>query len=280
MKTLYVTDLDGTLLDADARISPATSRLISELTEAGALISVATARTPATVEPLLDGTLTGPDLVVMTGAALWNRTSRRYDDLRLLAENDVRTIVDTTERHGLHLFGYDVRPDGFIEVYHPAPSLTDVEERFVSLRRNLQLKHFNLGTPLPESDYASTALFFGMGTYEGIRTLATALQATTGCYVSYYKDIYLDDVWLIEIFAGGVSKAGGIERLRRRTGADRVVTFGDNLNDIPMLRAADLGVAVGNALPETKATAGIVIGPNTADSVARFIADDFARSES
>ncbi|MCM1037347.1 MAG: HAD hydrolase family protein [Bacteroides sp.] len=277
MKTLYVTDLDGTLLGADAVVSPATSRLLTELTEAGALISVATARTPATVEPLLRDTLTGSDLVVMTGAALWNRLSRRYDDLRLLAAGDVSTVVDTMTTHSLHLFAYDVRPDGFIEVYHPAPSLTEAEERFVALRRNLQLKHFNLGAPLPEADYASTVLFFGMGPYERITALAEALRRTTGCYVSYYKDIYLDDVWLIEIFAGGVSKAEGIARLRRLTGAERVVTFGDNLNDIPMLRAADLGVAVGNALPETKAAASVVIGPNTADAVARFIADDFAR---
>ncbi len=277
MKTLYVTDLDGTLLDADATVSPATSRLLTELTGAGALISVATARTPATVEPLLRDTLTGSDLVVMTGAALWNRISRRYDDLRLLAACDVSTVVDTMAAHGLHLFAYDVRPDGFIEVYHPAPSLSEAEERFVALRRNLQLKHFNLGAPLPEADYGSTVLFFGMGSYERITALAGALRRTTGCYVSYYKDIYLDDVWLIEIFAGGVSKAEGIARLRRLTGAERVVTFGDNLNDIPMLRAADLGVAVGNALPETKAAASVVIGPNTADAVARFIADDFAR---
>jgi len=277
MKTLYVTDLDGTLLDSQARISPATARIISGLTQSGALISVATARTPATVEPLLTDTRTGTDIVVMTGAALWNRQTHRYDDLQLLSEINVGTVVDAMTRHGLNLFAYSVRPDGFLEVYHQGRALTDAEQCFVSLRRNLTLKHFNLATPLPRGDYGSTVLFFGMGGYDGITALAADLRRLTDCYVSYYKDIYLDDVWLIEIFAGGVSKAKGIDRLRRLTGAERVVTFGDNLNDIPMLREADLGVAVGNALPETKAAADLVIGPNTSDAVARFIADDFAR---
>ena len=53
------------------------------------------------------------------------------------------------------------------------------------------------------------------------------------------------------------------------------MVFGDNLNDLPMMRVADLAVAVENALPQTKAEAHKVIGPNTADSVARFIHEDF-----
>ena len=42
-----------------------------------------------------------------------------------------------------------------------------------------------------------------------------------------------------------------------------------------MLRSADVAVAVENALPEVKAIADVVIGPNTDDSVARFIQQDF-----
>ena len=45
-----------------------------------------------------------------------------------------------------------------------------------------------------------------------------------------------------------------------------------------MLAAADLAVAVENALPQVRQAADIVIGPNTADSVARFILSDFESS--
>lgn len=62
--------------------------------------------------------------------------------------------------------------------------------------------------------------------------------------------------------------------MKEKTGADRVVAFGDNLNDIPMLQAADVAVAVENALPEVKEIADIVIGPNTDDAVAEFISGD------
>ena len=54
-KTLYVSDLDGTLLDNTSRVSPATSAMLNETIAGGALFTVATARTPATVQPLLQG---------------------------------------------------------------------------------------------------------------------------------------------------------------------------------------------------------------------------------
>ncbi len=57
-----------------------------------------------------------------------------------------------------------------------------------------------------------------------------------------------------------------------------MVVFGDNLNDIAMLQAADYSVAVENAFPEVKAIASEVIGPNTAHSVAHWIEADLIQS--
>ena len=68
-----------------------------------------------------------------------------------------------------------------------------------------------------------------------------------------------------------------MKELAAQLGADRIVVFGDNLNDLSMLAVADVAVAVGNARPEVKDVADIVIGPNSADSVALFIEKDFTR---
>ena len=76
-----------------------------------------------------------------------------------------------------------------------------------------------------------------------------------------------------------MSKAHGVERLRQLTGAERVVVFGDNLNDIAMMQCADVAVAVDNALPQTKAVANIIIGSNNSDAVARYILEDFDKNQ-
>lgn len=56
--------------------------------------------------------------------------------------------------------------------------------------------------------------------------------------------------------------------LARQVGAERITAYGDNINDLPILNIADDAVAVENAVPEVKAVASRVIGPNTSDAVA------------
>ena len=78
MKHLFVSDMDGTLLGSDSRVSPVSADIISRLSRSGVPITVATARTPASVEVLLADTLISVPAIVMTGAALWDCASGRY----------------------------------------------------------------------------------------------------------------------------------------------------------------------------------------------------------
>ena len=52
---------------------------------------------------------------------------------------------------------------------------------------------------------------------------------------------------------------------------DRMVAFGDMPNDLPMLLAADHGVAMGNAHPQVLAAAAEITAPNTEDGLARVL---------
>ena len=69
-----------------------------------------------------------------------------------------------------------------------------------------------------------------------------------------------------------MSKAAAILRMKEHIGADRVIVYGDNLNDISMFEIADTAIAVDNALPAAKEAADAVIGLNTTDAVARSMA--------
>lgn len=271
-KTLYISDMDGTLLGTDSRISERSSRIISDLTAQGALITVATARTPATVVPLLAGTVTRPPAIVMTGCAAWDRCSACFSDTHFLPSADVEAALDICRRNGVHPFVYVMADDGAtLDVYHEAKRLNRAEESFYIERSHLKLKRFHLGTPAPERASDKSMLFYAMGEDESVRLAAEEFAKDTDCSVCCYPDIFNPSVMNLEIFPPGVTKAMAVKRLRQKFGATRLVVFGDNLNDLPMLAEADLAVAVGNALPEVKAAADIVIEPNYTDSVARFI---------
>ncbi len=98
--------MDGTLLGNDSLVSETSAGIISDLSREGALITVATARTPATVEPLLKNTYTSIPAIVMTGAAMWDRTNRRYIDVRALPSDSVTALLDSFGRHGISPFVY------------------------------------------------------------------------------------------------------------------------------------------------------------------------------
>lgn len=271
MKTLYVSDLDGTLLDSSARVTDRSAEIISGLSRRGVLITVATARTPATVSPLLADTFILPQAVVMTGAAMWDCSHQRLTDVKFIPGEDVRTVCAAMTVCGVTPFIYTVGQE-VIEVYHSAERLTDAERSFVDARLSLPLKRFYLATPVPDDCVGRAVLIFGIASAAEVTAAVKSIEGSTECSVSAYPDNYNPSRSLIEIFAPGVSKAEAVKRLAHRVGADRIVAFGDNLNDLPLLRAADVAVAVENALEEVKKEADVIIGPNYTDSVARYIA--------
>ena len=278
-RTLYVSDLDGTLLSTDSRISAQSAQIISELTDAGALITIATARTPATVVPLLAHTRMSPPAVVMTGCAYWMREEGHFRQPHFVPASDLEGALDFCAAHGVHPFVYVMASDmASLDVYHAATRLNKAEENFYLERSRLALKRFHLGTPKAARASEYTMLLYAMGDENRIRPAAEAFAATTECSVCCYPDVFNPRIWNFEVFPPGISKASALARLRQEMNADRLVVFGDSLNDLPMLAIADTAVAVANALPEVKAAADIVIDANYTDSVAKFIAEDIKAS--
>jgi hypothetical protein len=104
-----------------------------------------------------------------------------------------------------------------------------------------------------------------------------ALQRCVGAVTQlhHFENAPYSPGWFwITISGHTATKARGIEALRAAAGeVDRVVVFGDQLNDLSMFAAADHAVAVANAHPDVKAAADEVIGPNTSDAVVRWIED-------
>lgn len=269
MKHLFVTDMDGTLLNEHSKVSPVSAKVISDLSSQGALITVATARTPATVEPLLEDTYTSLPAIVMTGAAMWDRNNRSYVNTHPFDGDADHKLLAVMRSEGIEPFVYTFFDgDPLLHVFRNSP-LSDNDIRFMDERRVSGLKEFHIDRPKPEGGH--TMLLFAMGPRERIFAAADKIRALRICSVSAFTDIFGEDTGILELFAPGVSKASAVQTLKSQTGADRLIVYGDNLNDLPMMAVADESVAVANALPEVKAAATRVIGPNTADAVARDI---------
>ena len=274
-KTLFVSDLDGTLLGKDSRLSQASVEMLNRAIGSGALFSVATARTPSTVAILLKDIHANLPFIVMTGAAIWSPVTEKYADTVTMNPSTAQNVLDTIRAHKLPAFIYFLR-DGIIDIYHYGP-LSDIERKFIGERDDSPFKRFFIpesGTSLLPDPLEGVVLFYTMQPSARVEETYLDIRNIAGCNPIFYHDMYGQDTGIMEIFSKEASKANALRRLRDRTGAQRVVAFGDNLNDIPMLREADVAVAVENAVDEVKEVADIIIGPNTSDSVARFILED------
>ena len=94
-----------------------------------------------------------------------------------------------------------------------------------------------------------------------------------------YYDNILEDQGYLEIYPSGTSKANAIERLAREINVDEIVSFGDNLNDIPMFEISHRCYATDNAVDEVKLYATDIIDSNMDDGVARFLWNENKKEE-
>lgn len=273
-KTLYVTDLDGTLINSTLKaVSMNTVTMLNRAIAAGALFTVATARTPATAVSIMSEVKMNLPMIVLSGAAMWDNARRCYEHVQVIDEALVEQLCVLFARHGLNPFIYRLR-GGIIHVSHRG-AMHEAERSFVSQRRFTPYKVFHLDDPHYATAPGRAMLVFAMNDYARLEPLFTSVKTHTPCHVSLYHDNLDPAMGLLEIYAPLTTKAAAIARLAGALGVSRTVVFGDNLNDISMLQAATVGVAVANAFEPVKAAATRVIGECNDDAVARFILHDF-----
>ena len=86
------------------------------------------------------------------------------------------------------------------------------------------------------------------------------------------QDSFSDKKW-VEIFNKEVDKYNAIIEIAKKENIEPqdIISFGDGLNDIEMIRRCGVGVAMGNALPEVKENAKFVTLSNDEDGIKVFL---------
>ena len=271
-KTLYVSDLDGTLLNRNSEVTESSRIILNRLIENnGILFTVATARTPATVVRLMRGINSQLPYIVMTGAAMWKDglVNRCY-----MKPDRVTFLFDVCKRNGINPFVYTYNDtDGMLDVWH-AVDMNSYERDFMNQRTGTPYKRFVISDSLPVSVADHTMLFFAASGYSKVSAAYEEAKKIIPCSMTCYHDIFDPSTGFFEVMAEGVSKAAAVKRLAEEVGAKRVVVFGDSPNDLSMRSVTDLFVAPENASKEVLDVADCIADNNSNDCVARWIQAD------
>ncbi len=268
-RTLYITDLDGTLLQNDQSLSDNTIRTFNRLISRGMLLSVATAR--GTIGTQLIGLSRihfRTPLIMLGGVLLYDLGRQRIIHCCEMSPATVSSVLQAFRFLGREPQLYRRRGN---EVHIFYSSLTPAEESFVH-RTDAQgqsYQHFYHRVPYLKN---SPAIFFScQATLAEQKLLMARLEGIPGIRTVLYRDTYLEDNWFLEICREDADKGQAVRRLQQRLHAQRVVAFGDNRNDIPLFREADLALCVENGSTEAKAVADYIIPSNEQEGVADYL---------
>ncbi len=269
MKTLYISDLDGTLLNRDAELSDYTVNTLNRLIESGINFSVATARTDATCNRMLERVNLKIPIILMNGVLIYDYSKKHYIKKELMSQERVSQIIYAMKKVNMTGLMYGLRNDRLVTYYESISN--DAMKNFIEERVRKYNKEFTKLKDFSSAD-AVIIYFCYMDNWEHIHRLYNEIKEIAGLRIEKYQDIYSGgDIWYMEVFADTASKYNAVMFLREQYHFDRVVAFGDNLNDLSLFSASDECYAVANAKDEVKAKATAVIGANTDDGVVKWI---------
>ena len=261
---LIASDVDGTLLDDDDKITARTRETVLAAVDSGAQFVLATGRPPRWVRPVVDALGFAPMAVCANGAVIYDPSTDRIISARTLSADVLGQLAEIATR---------VIPGAGLAVERIGNSAHDAATpQFVS---SPGYEHAWLNpdnTEVSIEDLLSAPAVKLLIRKAGARS--SDMAAVLAKHVGLEGDItYSTNNGLVEIVPLGISKATGVEELARPQGitAEGVVAFGDMPNDVPMLHWAGLGVAMGNAHPDAVAASDEVTASNSDDGVARVL---------
>ena len=270
-KTLYISDLDGTLLNKNAELSEYAVSSLNKLIDTGIHFSVATARTAATAIHILKRVSINVPIILMNGVLVYDTNSMQYVRKELLEKSKVNEILSAIKNTGQNGLMYAFTDD-VIDVYYER--LDNIKlKAFVETRIKKYNKRFTQIHDFGSTD-SKPIYFCFLDTKNEINRLQKEIGSIIDVHYDMAQDIYADDLWFLEIFSKSASKGSPIQFLRERYGFEKVVGFGDNTNDLPLFAACDECYAVANAIPEVKNLATSVIGSNVTDGVVKWLEEN------
>jgi len=259
-------DLDGTLLTPTKTLLPSSLQALARAREAGFTPIIVTGRHHVAIHPFYQALALDTPAICCNGTYLYDYQAKKVIEADPLPVDQALQLIDMLNEHKVHALmyiddamvyetptGHVLRTLNWAQSLPPEqrPVFTQVDSLAQTAREVNAVWKF----ALTDEDSAKLNAF----------ALEVEQQLGLECERSWHDQI--------DIARQGNSKGKRLAQWVASQGLSMqdVVAFGDNFNDISMLQAAGIGVAMGNAADEVKAHANVVIGDNTTNTIAEFI---------
>ena len=264
-------DLDGTLLSPSGEVSPRSKAAVHKALSAGLLVCFATGRNWTESRTVIDA-VEHYGSAVFAGGAMVVDTGRRVTLHRMMMDPRLaRELCAHFEGQGHAVLALqDTESAGVDYLVTGEAELNEATVQWMAITH----AKIQRVPRLADYDHGHTIRVGIVAAREAVEHSKRTLVDTFGDRIvqhGLYVPAY--GVEVLEVFDPAVNKWQGILHVAARhgIGPEDIVAIGDDINDLPMLAGAGLGVAMGNGRPEAKAVADVVIGTNAEDGLAQFI---------
>ena len=266
-KTLYVSDLDGTLLSRRDRLSPYTVETLNRLLHAGVLFTYATARSLSSASVVTEGLRMDLPVIVYNGAFIQSAVTGKVISSQGFSAEERAWIFGLLEDNEIYPFTYK-----FLEGRERVHWMRECENEGALwyLGKRIGDPRMQRVASLEELRSGEVFYFTCIGEREELLPVYERRGEFPFARFTLQQELYRPEYWL-EIMPRLATKAEAAERLKEWCGCKRLICFGDRINDIPMFLVSDEAYAVQEAAEELKAVATGVLGSNEEDAVAEFL---------
>lgn len=273
MTTLFVSDLDGTLLTNQATLSEFSRLGLKRLLDEGLMFTVATARSVVAVRQILDGIPMTLPVIEFNGAFISDLQTGRHEVIHSIERSVAEGLYGLIGR-------FDCVP--FISTYNGsedcvyfAAVVNDGMWWYFNDRLSARDDRWRRADDLTSAFEDHVVCFTVIHRQEVLSELRAAVEEEYGgrVQVRLFENHYSPGWYWLTIHDRKATKADALRTLRATYGLERaeLVVFGDHNNDIEMFEIADRAIAVSNATEELKRHATHVIGSNEEDAVVRYL---------
>ena len=254
---LVATDVDGTLLNDDDKISPENLAAIERARAAGVKVTIATGRSHYFLSHVTDQFTPDTPIVAASGSCTVDLAANKMIDFRTLPIEAVEAVIRIAREYETGRFV------SLLEYFYfeTTASLRDRFNYVFTHEMDIRLSPDVLAEKL--IDPIKIAIYNDQRPV--LEEISARLKAEVGgLTVRFPTPVFID------VTAAEANKGAALRRLAEREGIPlaNILVLGDGNNDVDMFDVAGTSVAMGNAVPELKAAADYIAPTNNENGFA------------
>ncbi|MGT2926814.1 Cof-type HAD-IIB family hydrolase [Streptococcus cuniculipharyngis] len=262
MIKLIATDMDGTLLTDDKQLPQENIAALEQVSAAGVKVAICTGRMKSGVIPYFKELTIGDFAILNNGCSTYSTKDWSLTAYHALSLAEIADLVELCQAYpGIYLTL--VEKENLYVLADHVPEIVAYDASLVFTQA--------IATDLATVEAEDFLVFQAM--FMGDEELLDRFQQEQAANLAQQFSVVRSQSYIFEAMPKGVNKASALAELADRFALtpDQIMAIGDGNNDLEMLAYAGLGVAMGNATAEVKASTNYLTRTNEEAGVAQAI---------